>query len=110
MSLFSALQQETNIARALTKYQKEGLPPTAKICFADRVNGPDHVLYLAQERASDGFEIIDDVTGNVDLKEVGKAYKHLAVFHIKSVKSKAKETEGIWESRSTTNGVSCVGR
>ncbi|KAG4417851.1 hypothetical protein IFR04_008988 [Cadophora malorum] len=110
VALSSALQQETNIPAALTWYQNERLPPTAKICFANRANGPDHVLQLAHERAPDGFENIDDVIGSVELEEVGKAYKLLAGFDMESVNKKAKETEGLWESRSMKNGVSSHGR
>lgn len=110
MALSSALQQETNIPAALTRYQNERLPPTAKICFANRANGPDHVLQLAHERAPDGFENIDDVIGSVELEEVGKAYKLLAGFDMESVNQKAKETDGMWESRSMKDGASNHGR
>ncbi|KAL2068168.1 hypothetical protein VTL71DRAFT_16266 [Oculimacula yallundae] len=96
VALASALQRKHNVPDALTEYQNERLPPTAKICFANRANGPDHVLQLAHERAPDGFENIDDVIGSLELEEVGKAYKLLAGFDMESVNKKAKETEGIF--------------
>jgi hypothetical protein len=99
------LQSESDIPKALTKYQDERLPPTAKICFANRANGPDHVLQLAHERAPDGFENIDDVIGSMELEEVGKAYKLLAGFDMESVNKKAKETEGLWSSKGQAIGV-----
>lgn len=99
VALSSALQTETDIPAALTTYQNVRLPPTAKICFANRANGPDHVLQLAHERAPDGFENIDDVIGSLELEEVGRAYKLLAGFDMESVNKKAKETEGAWEAR-----------
>ncbi|CZR60068.1 uncharacterized protein PAC_09963 [Phialocephala subalpina] len=99
VALSSALQQESDIPIALTKYQNVRLPPTAKICFANRANGPDHVLQLAHERAPDGFESIDDVIGSLELEEVGRAYKLLAGFDMESVNRKVKETEGAWERR-----------
>jgi hypothetical protein len=83
----------------LTAYQNERLPPTAKICYANRANGPDHVLQLAHERAPDGFENINDIIGAVELEEVGKAYKLLAGFDIESVNKKAKDTEELWKER-----------
>lgn len=91
----SALQNEKSIPEVLTAYQDARLPPTAKICFANRANGPDHVLQLAHERAPDGFENINDVIGTIELEEVGKACGLLAGFDMESVNKKAKETEGL---------------
>ena len=105
VALSSALQNEKSIPKALTAYQDARLPPTAKICFANRANGPDHVLQLAHERAPDGFENINDVIGSMELEEVGKAYKLLAGFDMESVNKKAKETEGLWISKQKANGV-----
>ena len=81
------------------------MPPTAKICFANRGNGPDHVLQLAHERAPDGFENIDDVVGAMELEEVGRAYKFLAGFDIETVNRKAKETEGTWSAKANAKGI-----
>jgi hypothetical protein len=106
VALSSALKNNANIPTALTVYQDERLPPTAKICFANRANGPDHVLQLAHERAPDGFENIDDVIGKTELEEVGRAYKLLAGFDMESVNKKAKATEGIWKAKSKVNGES----
>jgi type IV secretory pathway VirD2 relaxase len=101
--LSSALQNQTDIPTALTAYEKVRLPPTAKICFANRANGPDHVLQLAHERAPDGFENIDDVIGSMELEEVGRAYKLLAGFDMESVNKKARETEGLWSAKGKAN-------
>jgi hypothetical protein len=99
VALSSALQNESDIPTALTVYQNARLPPTAKICFANRANGPDHVLQLAHERAPDGFENIDDVIGSMELEEVGRAYKQLAGFDMESINKKARETEGVWSTK-----------
>jgi 2-polyprenyl-6-methoxyphenol hydroxylase-like FAD-dependent oxidoreductase len=104
VALSSALQNEPDVPTALTTYEKARLPPTAKICFANRANGPDHVLQLAHERAPDGFENIDDVIGSMELAEVGKAYKLLAGFDMESVNRRAKETEELWSSKRKENG------
>ena len=105
VALSSALQNEQNVPKALTAYQDARLPPTAKICFANRANGPDHVLQLAHERAPDGFENINDIIGSLELEDVGRAYKFLAGFDMESVNRKAKETEGLWSSKTKENGV-----
>ncbi len=106
MALSSALQNEPDVPTALIAYEKVRLPPTSKICFANRANGPDHVLQLAHERAPDGFKNIDDVIGAIELEEVGKVYKLLAGFDMESVNKKAKETEDLLSSRVKENGVS----
>jgi hypothetical protein len=109
VALSSVLQNESDVPAALTAYQKVRLPPNAKICFANRANGPDHVLQLAHERAPDGFENINDVIGAMELEEVGRAYKLLAGFDMETVNRKAKETGGVWNTKSKTNGVKVGG-
>jgi hypothetical protein len=98
VALSSALQDEHNVSKALTAYQGACLPPAAKICFANRANGPDHVLQLAHERAPDGFENIQDVIGSLELEEVGKAYKLLAGFDMESVNRKTRD-RGLMECK-----------
>ncbi|MEC7649673.1 MAG: flavin-dependent oxidoreductase, partial [Pseudomonadota bacterium] len=41
---------------ALQAYEAERRPPTNKIVLANRGNGPDQVMQLAEERAPDGFD------------------------------------------------------
>ncbi len=55
VALSLALQNEPNVPTASTSYKTVRVPPTAKICFANRAIGPDHVLQLAQENAPDGL-------------------------------------------------------
>ena len=85
------------IEAALKRYEQERLPPTAKIVMANRANGPDHVLQLAEERAPDGFSNVYDVIPKDELEGIGQAYKAIAGFEIESVNKKAKETEGMTE-------------
>lgn len=84
----------TDIETALKAYEAERLPPTAKIVHANRANGPDHVLQLAEERAPDGFKNVYDVIPKDELEGIGSAYKVVAGFDIEAVNRKAKETEG----------------
>lgn len=80
-------------AAALQKYQEERLPPTARIVMANRANGPDHVLQLAEERAPDGFKHVYDVIPKDELEGIGAAYKAVAGFERDSVNKKAEETK-----------------
>jgi flavin-dependent dehydrogenase len=82
-----------DLPAALHKYESLRLPPTAKIVMANRANGPDHVLQLAEERAPDGFKNIYDVVPKDELEAVGATYKAVAGFEKDSVNKKAKETE-----------------
>jgi len=86
-----------DVEGALKAYELERLPPTAKIVMANRANGPDHVLQLAEERAPDGFDNVYDVIPKEELEGVGKVYKAIAGFEMDSVNKKAEDTEGIAE-------------
>ncbi|EOA88503.1 hypothetical protein ACJQWK_01990 [Exserohilum turcicum] len=83
----------SDVQAALKAYEQERLPPTAKIVMANRANGPDHVLQLAEERAPDGFTNVYDVIPKDELEGIGSAYKRIAGFEIESVNEKAKATE-----------------
>lgn len=84
-----------DVAGALKAYEQDRLPPTAKIVMANRANGPDHVLQLAEERAPEGFANVYDVIPKEELEDIGRAYKKVAGFEMESVNAKAKETEGM---------------
>jgi hypothetical protein len=86
-----------DISAALVAYQNVRLPPTAKIVMANRANGPDHVMQVAEERAPDGFKNIHDIIPKEELEGIGKAYKAIAGFEIENVNRKAEESEGMAE-------------
>ncbi|KAF2016790.1 FAD/NAD(P)-binding domain-containing protein [Aaosphaeria arxii CBS 175.79] len=90
-------QSPTDPVSALQKYQDDRLPPTTKIVMANRANGPDHVLQLAEERAPDGFTNIYDVIPQAELEDVGRVYKAVAGFEREAVNEKAQKTTGIAE-------------
>lgn len=86
-----------SVPAALQAYQETRLPPTAKIVMANRANGPDHVMQVAEERAPDGFKNINDVIPKEELEGIGKAYKAIAGFEIESVNAKAAASTGTAE-------------
>ncbi|KAH8767242.1 monooxygenase [Diaporthe sp. PMI_573] len=95
-TLASCLAESVDdISAALTKYQEARLPPTAKIVHANRANGPDHVLQLAEERAPDGFEDVYSVIPKEELESVGAKYKAVAGFEMEAVNVRARETENL---------------
>lgn len=89
------LESVQDIPAALTRYQETRLPPTAKIVYANRANGPDHVLQLAEERAPDGFEDVYSVIPREELESIGAKYKAVAGFEMNAVNEKAKDTENL---------------
>ncbi|RDI88476.1 hypothetical protein Vi05172_g1536 [Venturia inaequalis] len=97
-SLLSHSKSATlDIPTALTHYQTTRLPPTAKIVLANRANGPDHVMQVAEERAPDGFKDIHDIISKEELDGIGLAYKAIAGFEVEAVNKKAGEREGVAE-------------
>lgn len=81
-----------DVSAALKAYELERLPPTAQIVMANRANGPDHVLQLAEERAPQGFADVYDVIPKEELEEIGNVYKKIAGFDMENVNAKARET------------------
>lgn len=99
---------QDDVEAALKAYELERLPPTAKIVIANRANGPDHVLQLAEERAPDGFSNVYDVIPREELEGIGKAYKAVAGFEMEAVNKKAEETEGTAERLRLTSPVDWI--
>lgn len=79
------------INTCLTAYEAARLPPTAAIVRANRGNGPDQVLELAEERAPQGFQNIEDVVSRAELEAVAAQYKQTAGFDIETVTRQARQ-------------------
>ncbi|OJD40564.1 fad nad-binding domain-containing protein [Diplodia corticola] len=92
-----AASGDDGVVEALAEYERLRLPPTRKIVYANRANGPDHVLQLAEERAPDGFADVHDVIPKEELEAIGREYKAVAGFEMENVNRKARETEGVAE-------------
>lgn len=65
---------------ALLEYEAERLPRTAGIVLRNRLNGPEQVMQMAEERAPQGFADINDVISGEELAAVSLRYKQLAGF------------------------------
>ena len=55
--------------------------------LANRGNGPEQVMELAEQRAPDGFAAIDDVIARRELEDIAARYKQLAGFAINQVEA-----------------------
>jgi len=79
-SLADALSECPEVEQALARYEADRRETTAKIVLANRGNGPDQVMQLAQERAPDGFRHIHDVISQDELESITARYKQTAGF------------------------------
>ncbi|MEM9620434.1 MAG: flavin-dependent oxidoreductase [Pseudomonadota bacterium] len=74
------LRATTDIAEAFERYQAQRLPATAAIVRANRGNGPEQVMQLAEERAPEGFADIEQVIPLRERQEIAARYKQVAGF------------------------------
>ena len=65
---------------ALSSYEAERNPATARIVLANRANGPEQVMQMVEERAPQGFGRIEDVLSVNELENAAAGYKRLAGF------------------------------
>lgn len=72
---------------ALREYEAERLPRTAGIVLRNRMNGPEQVMQLAEERAPHGFTDIDAVVPLAEREEISLRYKRLAGFDKQSLQA-----------------------
>lgn len=86
-ALADALAGHTTIEAALQAYESERRPKTAAIVLANRGNGPELVMKMAEERAPQGFAHVNDVIPQAELEEVSARYKQLAGFAKHQVKA-----------------------
>ncbi len=70
---------------ALAAYEDDRRPATSAIVLANRAGGPEAVMQLAEERAPEGFERIEDVIPRAELEEIAARYKQAAGFTVDQV-------------------------
>jgi 2-polyprenyl-6-methoxyphenol hydroxylase-like FAD-dependent oxidoreductase len=78
-ALAEALDEDTDVARALKAYEDERLVPTANVVLENRRNPPDAILREIYERTGDRpFERIEAVISAEELKAISERYKVVA--------------------------------
>jgi len=78
--LTDCLLGHADLDYALREYEAERLPRTAGIVLRNRMNGPEQVMQMAEERAPQGFSQIDAVIPRAELEAIAQRYKNLAGF------------------------------
>ena len=86
--LADCLADDPDTPYALREYEAERLPKTTGIVLRNRMNGPEQVMQLAESRAPQGFEHIDDVIPRQTLEAISLRYKRLAGFDKDTLKAK----------------------
>lgn len=84
-----AIEQQADAESVLKAYETERLGPTSQIVRTNRQNGPEVVMQMAEERAPEGFEHIEDVIPREELEAVANRYKQIAGFDKASLNQKA---------------------
>jgi hypothetical protein len=90
-------QKSYDFVSALETFQNERLPLTTKIVMANRANGPDLCLQLAEERAPDGFKHVHDIISQQELDDIAESYKILTGYDLQHINSKAARTKDLAE-------------
>jgi hypothetical protein len=73
---------------AFAAFDAERRPKTSAIVLANRNNGPEQVMQMAEERAPEGFERIEDVIDTAELEGIANRYKQIAGFDRHSLNKK----------------------
>jgi 2-polyprenyl-6-methoxyphenol hydroxylase-like FAD-dependent oxidoreductase len=79
-ALSEALTGAEGVPAALRDYEARRLGPTAAIVRSNREMGPEVVMQMAEERAPDGFDRVEDIFLPGELEEVARRYKQVAGF------------------------------
>ena len=99
-ALADQLLEHPSIGDALAAYDAARRPVTAAIVAANRKQGPDEVMLIAEQRAPQGFAHIHDVIGPDELQSIAAKYKQTAGFDRESVAQAAARRRAAIEARS----------
>ncbi|MBT5218018.1 MAG: hypothetical protein HOM16_00860 [Woeseia sp.] len=76
-----------NVAEAFAAYEDDRRPATAAIVLANRGNAHDEILEIAERRAPDGFDSIDEFSSTEELGLIVNGYKQTALFDKQRLKT-----------------------
>jgi 2-polyprenyl-6-methoxyphenol hydroxylase-like FAD-dependent oxidoreductase len=79
-TLARALTTEPTVAAGLAAYESIRRPATERVVMTNRSVGAEQCMELAEERAPDGFERIEDIFAPGELEELALSYKRVAGF------------------------------
>jgi len=88
------LSRAATTAEAFSRYESTRRPATAAIVLANRVNGPEQVMQLAEERAPAGFADIESVIPLAEREEIANRYKQVAGFQKEALNARSSWSAG----------------
>jgi 2-polyprenyl-6-methoxyphenol hydroxylase-like FAD-dependent oxidoreductase len=91
-ALARCIATEPAVPAALVAYEKTRLPATASIVLANRGNGPEQCMQMAEERAPQGFARVEDVFAAGELEGIAARYKAVAGFSREAVSALGRKT------------------
>ena len=87
-ALTATLLGASNPIEALKRYDSERRPVMNDVVLRNRNFGPEGVLQLVEERAPSGFERIDDVVSQQEIKAIAAAFYSAAGLDIETVNAR----------------------
>jgi 5-methylphenazine-1-carboxylate 1-monooxygenase len=88
-ALTGALLKERSPVEALHRYEAERRPVLNDITLRNRRLGPEGALQLAEERAPEGFDRIEDVIPPDEIKSIADSFFAAAGLDVESVNSRS---------------------
>jgi 2-polyprenyl-6-methoxyphenol hydroxylase-like FAD-dependent oxidoreductase len=89
------LSRSKDPVSAFRSYDTERRPPVSKIVIANRGNGPEQVMQMAEELAPEGFDHIDNVIPHEKLAEIANRYKQVAGFQKDALNERQSLSVGV---------------
>ena len=86
------LATAASVDLGLAAYEADRRPATSRLVLANRGEGPERVLNLAEARAPDGFANVTDVIPQAELAAVADGYKQIAGFDLAALNARASLT------------------
>jgi 2-polyprenyl-6-methoxyphenol hydroxylase-like FAD-dependent oxidoreductase len=84
-SLAYRLATEADVPAALAAYEAERRAATTRLVLANRGEGPERVMQLAEDRAPGGFGQVGEVISQAELQAVADGYKQVAGFDVEAL-------------------------
>ena len=88
-ALASALAEEPDVMTALTRYNNERVPATARVVLQNRQKGPDQIMDMMEAAAPFGFDNPYDAIPYEELKSVMDHYRIIAGFDRETLNKKS---------------------
>src|SRR5699024_1759706 len=79
-ALGQAVMREQDTEATFMFYEQAQLEPTSHIEWSNREDGPEHVMQIVEERATNGFVHLHEVIYRKELEDFANSYKKIAGF------------------------------